>query len=74
MPTNPLTASLQNVSEPTRIETEKYVFHLVPRISATKLAEYVVADPSRKETIVKQAKCASKAIILHYRPRSQRFP
>jgi hypothetical protein len=49
-----------------KIETDHHIIHLEPRISATKLAEYVIADPSRQETIAKQAKHGSKAVILHY--------
>jgi len=49
-----------------RIETNTHVIHLKPRISAAKLAEYVVADPSRQETIVKNAKRAQKAIFFPY--------
>jgi hypothetical protein len=56
---------IPNVSA-TRIETPNHVLNLVPRISATKLAEYVVADPSRKLTITKQAKLAQKAIMIPY--------
>jgi hypothetical protein len=55
-----------STSAPIRIETEHHIIHLHPRISATKLAEYVIADPSRQETIVKQAKRASKAILIPY--------
>ncbi len=51
---------------PTRIETATHVIHLEPRISAAKLAEYVVADPSRQETIVKNAKRAPKVITFPY--------
>lgn len=64
--------TLQNVAAQistapaTRIETKRYVINLEPRISATKLAEYIVADPSRKETILKNAKRAQKSIILQY--------
>ena len=47
-------------------ETDTHVIHTEPRISAAKLAEFVVADPSRQKTIVKQAKIASKAIQFQY--------
>src|SRR5690348_5727874 len=51
---------------PRRIETDHHVIHLDPRMSAPKLAEYLVADASRQETIVKQAKRGSKAIMIPY--------
>jgi hypothetical protein len=58
--------SLKSTVASTRIETTKYVINVEPRISATKLAEYIVADPARKETILKNAKRALKSIILQY--------
>jgi hypothetical protein len=51
---------------PTRIETQNFVLNIAPRISAAKLAEYVVADHARQETIAKQAKRAPKAIMIPY--------
>jgi hypothetical protein len=64
---------IPNVSA-TRIETPNHVVNLRPRISATKLAEYVVADPSRKLTITKQAKLAQKAIMIPYSRVRSAFP
>lgn len=49
-----------------RAETPEHVFHRDPRISATKLGEFLVADESRKLTIVKDCKKAKKAVVLHY--------
>jgi hypothetical protein len=57
-----------------RIETATHVIHLKPRISANKLAEYVLADPSRQSTIVKQAKNASKSITPLYHRVRDTFP
>lgn len=69
---NDLPTSLQNIaanlvgSTPTKFETERHIIHLQPRITAMKLAEYVLADPSRQETIAKNAKRAPKAITFPY--------
>jgi len=49
-----------------RIETTEYVIHKNPRISATKLGEYLVTDPSKQKTIVKNQKKAPKVIILRH--------
>lgn len=49
-----------------RIETREIVVRREPRISALKLAEYVIADPSRQKTIVKTSKFARKAVMLQY--------
>ena len=62
MPT-PATSSTQS----DRIETATHVIHLRPRISATKLAEYVFADPLRQRAILKQSKKALKSMTLRYR-------
>jgi hypothetical protein len=60
--------TFQNVADesPTRIETPNFVLNINPRISAAKLAEYVIADHARQETIVRQAKRAPKAIMIPY--------
>jgi hypothetical protein len=49
-----------------RIETNTHRIHLEPRISAAKLAEYVVANPLRQSAIVKNAKNAPKQITSQY--------
>lgn len=49
-----------------QIRTDRHVIYLEPRISAAKLAEYVVADPSRKETIAKNAKRAPIVLVAPY--------
>jgi hypothetical protein len=49
-----------------RIETDAYVIHRDPRISATKLGEYLVTDPSKQKTILKNQKKAPKSIILRH--------
>jgi hypothetical protein len=48
------------------IETETHIIHPNPRMSAAKLAEYVVAMPSRQATIVKQAQIAPKVVVIPY--------
>jgi hypothetical protein len=50
-----------------RIETAHHVIHLEPRMSAAKFAEYAVADHSRKETLVRSSKKASKAVMIPYK-------
>jgi hypothetical protein len=49
-----------------QIETDTHRIHLEPRISAAKLAEYVVANPLRQTAIVKTAKNAPKQITSQY--------
>jgi hypothetical protein len=61
-----VTPQRSNEALPTRIETEHHVIHLEPRMSAPKLAEYLVSDAARQETIVKQAKRGPKAIMIPY--------
>lgn len=56
------------------IETEEFKLFKDPRISASKLGEYLVADESRKKTILKNAKKAPKAITLHYTKARNAFP
>lgn len=41
--------------------------HASPRISATKLAEYVIADPSRQKSIIRDAKFPRKVVIIPYK-------
>jgi hypothetical protein len=64
----PPAAAEATVAKPavTRIETDRHVIHLEPRISATKLAEYLVSDPARQEKIVKDQKLGPKVIIIRY--------
>jgi hypothetical protein len=54
------------------VETREIVFHREPRISANKLAEYVLADESRKKTIIREAKFAKKLLIVPY-SRTRKF-
>jgi hypothetical protein len=56
-----------------RIETRELVIHHKPRISATKLAEFVIADPARQKTIIKNSKIAQKSVILQYTKTRQCF-
>ena len=51
---------------PSRTETRKFIVHHEPRISAAKLAEFAIADPSRKKVITKNSKVSPKGIQLHY--------
>jgi hypothetical protein len=48
-------------------ELDDIVVHNEPRISANKLAEYIVADPSRQKVIIKDSKFAKKVIITRYK-------
>jgi len=48
------------------VESREIIFHREPRISANKLAEYVIADPSRQKTIIREAKFAKKLLIVPY--------
>jgi hypothetical protein len=54
--------------DPKKIETKSHVIHLEPRISAAKLAEYIVTDPARQKTIAKESKKARKVMMVHYAP------
>lgn len=56
------------------IETKEYKLFREPRISANKLGEYLVADESRKITILKNSKKAPKAITIHYTKARSAFP
>lgn len=47
-------------------EKGNVIIHKEPRISASKLAEYVIADPARQRTIIREAKFAKKAILIPY--------
>jgi len=49
------------------IETDTHVFHPKPRISAAKLAEYIVAEPARQKAIVRDAQKAPKVIMICYK-------
>ncbi len=42
--------------------------YLDPRISANQLAQFVVSDPSKQETIVRNAKRMSKIRVANYQP------
>ena len=48
-------------------QSDDVIVHHEPRISANKLAEYVIADPSRQKTILKDAKFARKVVVLPYK-------
>jgi hypothetical protein len=50
-----------------KLETAHHVIRAKPRISAAKLAEYVVANPARQETIVRNSKKAPKVLFIQYR-------
>jgi hypothetical protein len=77
MTPEPLPSPLQDPSEKVvaritpaaspRIETERYVIHKFPRISATKLGEYLVSNASLQTAIAKNQKKAPKSIILRHR-------
>lgn len=54
-------------NNPAYTETETHVFHHRPRISAAKLAEYVVASPARQKAIVRDSKKAPKSIMIPYK-------
>lgn len=53
---------------------DEIVIHTEPRISAPKLAEYMIADPYRQKTILRDCKFAKKAIILHYKRTREFIP
>jgi hypothetical protein len=60
--------SIQAISAPVRqVETEEIIFHKEPRISANKLAEFVISDPSRQKAIIREAKFAKKVMIVRYK-------
>ena len=48
-------------------ETGDIIVHQEPRITANKLAEYVIAEPARQMVIIKDCKFAKKAVILPYK-------
>jgi hypothetical protein len=58
---------------PKRIETPKHYIYQEPRISATKLAEYAVASPSRQKTIAQNAKVAPRLLLAPYREARDAF-
>lgn len=45
---------------------QKYRVHVNPRISANQLAEYTLASPSRRHSIVKNAKFAPTYLVMRY--------
>jgi len=49
------------------VDSDKIKIHTEPRISANKLAEYVIADPSRQRTIIREAKFAKKVLVIPYK-------
>jgi len=57
-----------------RIERGNYIIHLEPRISAAKLAEYVIANPIRQDAIAQNAKIAPKVIVFPYSRVRNAFP
>jgi hypothetical protein len=46
--------------------SDKIKIHIEPRISANKLAEYVLADPSRQRTITRESKFSNVVITVPY--------
>jgi len=52
---------------PKRTEAGKHYIYDEPRISATKLAEYVVASPARQKRIAQDCKVAPKVLVAPYR-------
>ncbi len=48
-------------------QTDEIRVHQEPRISANKLAEYVVASPSRQKTILRDCKFVKKIIVVQYK-------
>jgi hypothetical protein len=49
------------------LHADEIVVHQEPRISANKLAEYVIADPSRQRTILRDCKFARRVMVVHYK-------
>ena len=49
------------------VASGKIKINAEPRISANKLAEYVIADPSRQRTIIREAKFVKKVLVIHYK-------
>jgi hypothetical protein len=58
---------------PKRTETAKHYIYQEPRISAPKLAEYVVASPARQKKIAQNAKVAPKLLVAPYREARDTF-
>lgn len=59
------------ISSSTPPRTKKagnFRIHLDPRISANQLAQYVVSEPSKQESIVRNAKRMSKIKVANYQP------
>jgi hypothetical protein len=50
----------------TRIETETHIIYQEPRITAALLGQYIVSDPSRQKTILKNSKFARKGMMFGY--------
>jgi hypothetical protein len=48
-------------------QSDDIVVHDEPRISANKLAEYVIADPSRQKAIIRDCKFVKKVMVLPYK-------
>ena len=49
-----------------RVETETHIIYPEPRISAGLLGQYIVSDPSRQKTILKNSKFARKGAMFGY--------
>jgi len=57
-----------------RVASDEIIIHQEPRISANKLAEYVVSDPSRQKAIIREAKFAKKVMIVRYKKARKFIP
>lgn len=73
-----ITSYIMNIHHPSResatyVETEKFKIFRDPRISASKLGEFLVSDESRKLTILKNSKKAPKAITIRYAKAREAF-
>jgi hypothetical protein len=53
---------------------DEIIIHAEPRISANKLAEFVIADHSRQKTIIREAKFAKKVVMIPYRKTRASIP
>jgi hypothetical protein len=49
------------------IESDNIVIRKEPRISANKLAEFIIADPSRQMGIIRSAKFVKKVVVTPYK-------
>lgn len=62
-PLENILARISRVPSP-RVETETHIIHREPRISASLLGQYVVSDPTRQRTILKDSKFVRKGMIF----------